>query len=38
MATDEALALIREGRGTQFDPAVADLLLDNVEEILSRRG
>ena len=38
MAPDAALALMREGRGTQFDPALVDLLLDNVDEVLALRG
>ncbi len=38
MTLDEALALIREGRGTQFDPAVVDLLLDNIDELLALRA
>jgi putative two-component system response regulator len=38
MAPEDALALIREGRGTQFDPVLVDLLLDNVDEVLALRG
>jgi putative two-component system response regulator len=38
MALPEALALIRAGRGTHFDPLVADVLLDNVEAILAIRA
>ncbi len=34
----EAVAVIREGRGTQFDPQIADVLLDHLEEALSLRG
>jgi diguanylate cyclase (GGDEF)-like protein/PAS domain S-box-containing protein len=37
MTSAEAVARIRGGRGTQFDPLVADALLDNVEEILALR-
>jgi putative two-component system response regulator len=38
MGVDEALTLMREGRGTQFDPKLVDLLLDNVDEFLALRG
>jgi putative two-component system response regulator len=38
MTVADAVALIRAGRGTQFDPLVADALLDNVEEILDLRA
>jgi len=38
MGSDEALALVREGRGTQFDPALVDLLLDSADEFLSLRA
>lgn len=38
MAPDDALALIRGGRGTQFDPAVVDVLLANVDEIFALRA
>jgi diguanylate cyclase (GGDEF)-like protein/PAS domain S-box-containing protein len=37
MLPRDAIELIREGRGTHFDPQIADLLLDNVEEILAFR-
>jgi diguanylate cyclase (GGDEF)-like protein len=37
MSPVEAVARIRGGRGTQFDPLVVDALLDNVEEILRLR-
>lgn len=37
MPVADAVALVREGRGTQFDPRVADALLENVEEILAFR-
>ncbi|HEV7770818.1 MAG TPA: HD domain-containing phosphohydrolase [Solirubrobacterales bacterium] len=37
MPVTAAVALVREGRGTQFDPRVADALLENVEEILAFR-
>jgi diguanylate cyclase (GGDEF)-like protein/PAS domain S-box-containing protein len=38
MPVADAVALIRAGRGTQFDPLIADALLDNVEEILALRA
>ena len=34
----EAVELMRSERGTHFDPDILDLLLDNLEEILSHRG
>lgn len=34
----EAVAIIREGRGTQFDPQIVDVLLSHLEEALSLRG
>lgn len=38
LSLDDALEVIREGRGTHFDPQVVDALLDNLEEALSLRG
>ena len=38
LPVDEAVAVIREGRGTHFDPQIAERLLDHVEEALSLRG
>ncbi len=38
MPLEEAIAIIREGRGTHFDPALVDLLLDNLDEAVSLRG
>ncbi len=38
MSVAEAVATIREGKGTHFDPQIADLLLRHVEEVLSCRG
>ncbi|MDY0169477.1 MAG: HD domain-containing protein, partial [Thermoguttaceae bacterium] len=32
---EKALAIIREGRGTHFDPAVVDAFFDGIEEILT---
>jgi PAS domain S-box-containing protein len=37
MSPAEAVALMRKGRGTYFDPQVVDVLLDNLEEILALR-
>lgn len=33
----EAVSLLEEGRGTQFDPAVLDLLLEHLDEALALR-
>jgi PAS domain S-box-containing protein len=38
MSADEAVEIVREGRGTHFDPQVVDVLLENVEEVLLLRG
>jgi putative two-component system response regulator len=38
MSVEEATEVIREGRGTHFDPRVADALLGHLEEALSLRG
>ncbi|MGE0067445.1 MAG: HD domain-containing phosphohydrolase [Solirubrobacterales bacterium] len=38
MTVTEAAGVIYDGRGTQFDPTVADALLDNLELALSTRG
>ena len=35
---DEAVAVMREGRGTQFDPAIVDVLLDHLDAALEIRG
>ena len=35
---EETVAILRDERGTHFDPDVADALLDNLEEALSLRG
>ena len=37
MTTDEAVAVIEEGRGTQFDPRIVDLLIDHLQEALALR-
>ncbi len=34
MSLEETIGLMREGRGSQFDPRVLDVLLANIEEIL----
>jgi len=34
MKTDEAAAVIRQGRGTQFDPEVVDVLLEHLDEAI----
>jgi putative two-component system response regulator len=36
LSQDEALALMRQGRGTQFDPIVLDALLDSHREAAVR--
>ncbi len=38
MPVDDAIEIILEGRGTQFDPEVVDALLDNLKEALYLRG
>ena len=38
MSVDEAVELIEEGRGTQFDPRIVDLLLDHVDEAIAIRA
>ncbi len=38
MSTEETAEAIREGRGTHFDPEIADILLQHQEEALSLRG
>jgi PAS domain S-box-containing protein len=35
---DEAVAVMSEGRGTQFDPGIVDALLDHLDEALAIRG
>jgi PAS domain S-box-containing protein len=37
-STDDAVAVMKEGTGTQFDPDVVDVLLDNLEVALTIRG
>jgi putative two-component system response regulator len=38
LALEDAVQVMREGRGSHFDPKVVDALLDNLEEALSIRG
>ncbi len=38
MSVDEATKLIEEGRGTHFDPQIADILLGHLDEALALRG
>jgi len=38
LTVDDAVEVMRDGRGTHFDPQVVDALLDNLEEALSLRG
>ena len=38
MTVAEAAGIVYEGRGSQFDPAVADALLDNLDLALALRG
>jgi putative two-component system response regulator len=36
--TDEAIEMIKAGRGTQFDPEIVDILLDHLDDALTVRG
>lgn len=38
LSVDDTVEVIREGRGSHFDPQVVDALLGNLEEALSLRG
>lgn len=38
LSVDEAVTVIREGRGMHFDPQIVDVLLGHLEEALSHRG
>jgi PAS domain S-box-containing protein len=38
MSLEGAVTVMREGRRTHFDPKIVDLLLDDLEEVLSLRG
>jgi putative two-component system response regulator len=35
---DEAVEIMRQGRGSHFDPAIVDVLLEHLEEALALRG
>ncbi len=37
-AVGEAVRMMKEGRGTHFDPRIVDVLLEHLEEVLSLRG
>lgn len=37
LAVEDAVAIIREDSGTHFDPGIADLLVDGLDEVLSLR-
>jgi len=37
-ALDQALAIMTEGRGTHFDPAIVDLLMANLDDFLAIRA
>ncbi len=38
LALPEVAALMGEGRGTQFDPEILDILLDNLDECVAFRA
>jgi putative two-component system response regulator len=38
MPVEKAFALMKAGRGTQFDPPIVDVLLSNADEALALRG
>ena len=38
LSVDDAVAVMKEGRGTHFDPQIVDALLDHLKEALSLRG
>ncbi len=38
LSIDEAIETIRDGRGTQFDPEVADVLLEHSDAVVEIRG
>jgi len=38
LSVDDAVEVMKEGRGTHFDPQIVDALLDHLEEALSLRG
>lgn len=38
LSVEETVAVIRNGRGSQFDPRIVDILLEHLDETLSARG
>jgi HD-GYP domain-containing protein (c-di-GMP phosphodiesterase class II) len=38
MSLEEAVAVMRKGRRTHFDPEVLDLLLGHLDEVVTLRG
>jgi PAS domain S-box-containing protein len=38
LSVDDAVGLLRSGRGSQFDPEILDLLLDHLGEAIALRG
>jgi PAS domain S-box-containing protein len=38
LSLEDAIAVMRDGRGTQFDPGIVDVLLDNLDEALAIRA
>jgi putative two-component system response regulator len=38
LSTNDAVAVMSDGRGTQFDPEIIDVLLDHLDEALAIRG
>ncbi|MEX2107837.1 MAG: HD domain-containing phosphohydrolase [Solirubrobacterales bacterium] len=37
MSVEQAVSIVREGRGTHFDPQVVDILLESLEEVVELR-
>ncbi len=38
LTADEAIEILKEGRGTQFDPQIVDHLVAGLDEVLALRG
>jgi putative two-component system response regulator len=38
LSVPEAVKVIEDGKGTHFDPRIADLLIDGLDEVLSLRA
>lgn len=38
LSVEEAVAVMADGRGTQFDPEIIDVLIENLDEALTIRG